>query len=154
MTFSEALENDSVKEWKESHLANISCADQFDNEYGARYHARDVPAFLKEMTDRYGLERCMLVLAGTIQLSPWDKRYHQPVREGAAKIQVPGASDIPTEDRRRDYLVKCHPVMVDVAFRILWQWNSSCSTPGNPPKRKALKRKHLTRGISLLSSAN
>ena len=27
MTFSEALENDSVKEWKESHLANISCAD-------------------------------------------------------------------------------------------------------------------------------
>ena len=46
----------------------------------------------------------MLVLAGTIQLSPWDKRYHQPVREGAEKIQVPGASDIPTEDRRRDYL--------------------------------------------------
>lgn len=119
MTFSEALENDSVKEWKESHLANISCADQFDNEYGARYHARDVPAFLKEMTDRYGLERCMLVLAGTIQLSPWDKRYHQPVREGAEKIQVPGASDIPTEDRRRDYLVNCHPVMVDVAFRDL-----------------------------------
>lgn len=61
----------------------------------------------------------MLVLAGTIQLSPWDKRYHQPVREGAEKIQVPGASDIPTEDRRRDYLVKCHPVMVDVAFRDL-----------------------------------
>ena len=119
MTFSEALENDSVKEWKESHLANISCADQFDSEYGARYHARDVPAFLKEMTDRYGLERCMLVLAGTIQLSPWDKRYHQPVREGAEKIQVPGASDIPTEDRRRDYLVNCHPVMVDVAFRDL-----------------------------------
>lgn len=119
MTFSEALENNSVKEWKESHLANISCADQFDNEYGARYHARDVPAFLKEMTDRYGLERCMLVLAGTIQLSPWDKRYHQPVREGAAKIQVPGASDIPTEDRRRDYLVNCHPVMVDVVFRDL-----------------------------------
>ena len=119
MTFSEALENDSVKEWKESHLANISCADQFDNEYGARYHARDVPAFLKEMTDRYGLERCMLVLAGTIQLAPWDKRYHQPVREGAEKIQVPGASDIPTEDRRRDYLVNCHPVMVDVAFRDL-----------------------------------
>lgn len=119
MTFSEALENDSVKEWKESHLANISCADQFDNEYGARYHARDVPAFLKEMTDCYGLERCMLVLAGTIQLSPWDKRYHQLVREGAEKIQVPGASDIPTEDRRRDYLVNCHPVMVDVAFRDL-----------------------------------
>ena len=119
MTFSEALENDSVKEWKESHLANISCADQFDSEYGARYHARDVPAFLKEMTDRYGLERCMLVLAGTIQLSPWDKRYHQPVREGAEKIQVPGASDVPTEDRRRDYLVNCHPVMVDVAFRDL-----------------------------------
>lgn len=119
MTFSEALENDSVKAWKESHLANISCADQFDNEYGARYHARDVPAFLKEMTNRYGLERCMLVLASTIQLSPWDNRYHKPVREGAEKIPVPGASDVPTEDRRRDYLVKCHPVMVDVAFRDL-----------------------------------
>lgn len=119
MTFSEALGNDSVKAWKESHLANISCADQFDNEYGARYHARDVPAFLKEMTNRYGLERCMLVLASTIQLSPWDNRYHKPVREGAEKIPVPGASDVPTEDRRRDYLVKCHPVMVDVAFRDL-----------------------------------
>ena len=140
MTFSEALENDSVKEWKESHLANISCADQFDNEYGARYHARDVPAFLKEMTDRYGLERCMLVLAGTIQLSPWDKRYHQPVREGAEKIQVPGASDIPTEDRRRDYLVKCHPVMVDVAFRDLMAMEQQLLESQKSAKEKSTQK--------------
>lgn len=140
MTFSEALENDSVKEWKESHLANISCADQFDSEYGARYHARDVPAFLKEMTDRYGLERCMLVLAGTIQLSPWDKRYHQPVREGAEKIQVPGASDIPTEDRRRDYLVNCHPVMVDVAFRDLMSMEQQLRESRKADKGKSAQK--------------
>ena len=140
MTFSEALENDSVKEWKESHLANISCADQFDNEYGARYHARDVPAFLKEMTDRYGLERCMLVLAGTIQLSPWDKRYHQPVREGAEKIQVPGASDVPTEDRRRDYLVNCHPVMVDVAFRDLMAMEQQLQKSRKADKGKSTQK--------------
>lgn len=140
MTFSEALENDSVKEWKESHLANISCADQFDSEYGARYHARDVPAFLKEMTDRYGLERCMLVLAGTIQLSPWDKRYHQPVREGAEKIQVPGASDIPTEDRRRDYLVNCHPVMVDVAFRDLMAMEQQLQESRKADKGKSAQK--------------
>ena len=140
MTFSEALENDSVKEWKESHLANISCADQFDSEYGARYHARDVPAFLKEMTDRYGLERCMLVLAGTIQLSPWDKRYHQPVREGAEKIQVPGASDIPTEDRRRDYLVNCHPVMVDVAFRDLMTMEQQLQESRKADKGKSTQK--------------
>ena len=140
MTFSEAFENDSVKEWKESHLANISCADQFDSEYGARYHARDVPAFLKEMTVRYGLERCMLVLAGTIQLSPWDKRYHQPVRERAEKIQVPGASDVPTEDRRRDYLVKCHPVMVDVAFRDLMAMEQQLLNSRKSAKEKSAQK--------------
>ena len=140
MTFSEALENDSVKEWKESHLANISCADQFDNEYGARYHGRDVPAFLKEMTDRYGLERCMLVLASTIQLSPWDNRYHKQVREGAEKIPVPGTSDIPTEDRRRDYLVKCHPVMVDVAFRDLMAMEQQIQESQKSSKEKSTQK--------------
>ena len=82
----------------------------------------------------------MLVLAGTIQLSPWDKRYHQPVREGAEKIQVPGASDVPTEDRRRDYLVNCHPVMVDVAFRDLMAMEQQLQKSRKADKGKSTQK--------------
>ena len=86
------------------------------------YHERRMPEFLAEMTEKYGMDRCMVVLASTIQLADHDGRYYPSTKADAAKVEIPGAN---TEDSSRDirmsYRVNCHPVMVNSAFRVLQQ---------------------------------
>lgn len=121
LTLPEARAQGSLDEWRTSHNATKACARQFNEQYGDAYHSRKVPEFLNMMVARYGMERCKIVLASTIQSSPWDGRYHPYVRDGANQVKIPGASEDLDHDRRLDYLVSCHPVTVDVAFRDLMQ---------------------------------
>lgn len=104
--------------WRICHQANYACKIQFDKEYGPAYHDRRVPEFLREMTERYGIDRCKLVLASTIQLADHDGRYYPDIKEAAGKVHIPGATN-DHHDVRRTYQVTCHPVMVNVAFRDL-----------------------------------
>lgn len=107
-----------METWRICHQANCACKEQFDSEYGPAYHEHRVPEFLQEMTERYGIDRCKLVLASTIQLADHDGRYYPDIKEAAGKVHIPGATN-DHHDVRRTYQVTCHPVMVNVAFRDL-----------------------------------
>ena len=104
--------------WRICHQANCACKEQFDKEYGPAYHNHQVPEFLRKMTERYGIDRCKLVLASTIQLAENDGRYYPDIKEAAGNVSIPGATN-DHHDVRRTYQVTCHPVMVNVAFRDL-----------------------------------
>lgn len=104
--------------WRICHQANCACKEQFDKEYGPAYHDHQVPEFLQKMTERYGIDRCKLVLASTIQLAEHDGRYYPDIKEAAGNVPIPGATN-DHHDVRRTYQVTCHPVMVNVAFRDL-----------------------------------
>ena len=72
------------------------------------------------MADKYGLERCKIVLASTIQLADHDGRYYPSTKADAAKIHIPGTdTEDYSKDIRMNYRVNCHPVMVNSAFREL-----------------------------------
>ena len=117
-TLQEVFGTPEMETWRICHQANCACKEQFDKEYGAAYHARQVPEFLQKMVDRYGSDRCKLVLASTIQLATHDGRYYPDIKEAAAKVNIPGATN-DHHDVRRAYQVTCHPVMVNAAFRDL-----------------------------------
>lgn len=115
----QARADGELEQWRISHHATEICAEQFRNQYERAYENRQVPQFLQQMIDRYGMERCKIVVASTIQLSPHDGRYSQDMRDAAAKVVIPGASTESMYDRRRDYSLNCHPVTVNVAMRDL-----------------------------------
>ena len=71
--------------WRASKKETEACADQFDAEFGMAYHERRMPEFLAEMADKYGLDRCKIVLASTIQLADHDGRYYPSTKADAAK---------------------------------------------------------------------
>ena len=118
----DAKEKGEVDAWRASRKATENCSQEFDEKFGMAYHERRMPEFLTEMTEKYGMERCMVVLASTIQLADHDGRYYPSTKADAAKVKIPGAN---TEDHTRDirmsYRVNCHPVMVNSAFRVLQQ---------------------------------
>jgi len=105
--------------WRISHHATTTCSEQFQKEYERAYENRQVPQFLQQMVDRYGMERCKIVVASTIQLASYDGRYSQDMKDAAAKVTIPGASTDSMHDRRFDYRISCHPVTVNVAMRDL-----------------------------------
>lgn len=115
----QARADGEMEQWRISHHATETCAEQFRSQYERAYENRQVPQFLQQMIDRYGLERCKIVVASTIQLSPRDGRYSQDMKDAAAKVVIPGASTESMYDRRRDYCLNCHPVTVNIAMRDL-----------------------------------
>lgn len=147
LTLPDARAQGSLDEWRTNHQATLACARQFNEQYGDAYHARKVPEFLNMMVSRYGMERCKIVLASTIQSSPWDGRYHPYVRDGANQVKIPGASEDRDHDRRLDYLVSCHSVTVDVAFRDLMQMEKE-QVLSDRPKAPQKKGKAQTAPVS------
>ncbi len=120
LTFAEAKEKGEVDAWRASKKETEACADQFDAEFGMAYHERRMPEFLAEMADKYGMDRCKIVLASTIQLADHDGRYYPSTKADAAKVKIPGANaEDYSKDIRMSYRVNCHPVMVNSAFREL-----------------------------------
>ena len=115
----QARADGEMEAWRISHHATETCAEQFRSQYERAYENRQVPQFLQQMVDRYGMERCKIVVASTIQLSPHDGRYSQDMKNAAAKVLIPGANTESMYDRRRDYYLNCHPVTVNVAMRDL-----------------------------------
>lgn len=115
----QARADGELEQWRISHHATETCAEQFRSQYERAYENRQIPQFLQQMIDRYGLERCKIVVASTIQLSPHDGRYSHDMKDAAAKVVIPGTSTESMYDRRRDYSLNCHPVTVNVAMRDL-----------------------------------
>lgn len=115
----QARADQEMEKWRISHHATESCAEEFRRNYERAYENRQVPQFLQQMVDRYGLERCKIVVASTIQLSPHDGRYSQDMKKAASEVRIPGANSEPMYDRRQDYQLNCHPVTVNVAMRDL-----------------------------------
>lgn len=132
----QARADGELEQWRSNHKATQACAEQFQKEYERAYGERQVPQFLQQMVDRYGIERCKIVIASTIQLSPYDGRYSQDMKEAAAKVVIPGKNTEPLHDRRLDYHINCHPVTVNVAMRDLLVIERQQEKPAQRPKRK------------------
>lgn len=132
----QARADGELEQWRSSHKATQVCAEQFQKEYERAYGERQVPQFLQQMVDRYGIERCKIVIASTIQLSPYDGRYSQDMKEAAAAVVIPGKNTEPLHDRRLDYHINCHPVTVNVAMRDLLVIERQQEKPAQRPKRK------------------
>jgi transposase len=119
LPFMEAQERGETDQWRASHWETKACAMEFNQDFGMAYHERRMPEFLQQMVDKYGMERCKIVLASTIQLADHDGRYYHSTKEEAAKVPIPNVDTSNENDRRLDYRADCHPVMVNSAFREL-----------------------------------
>lgn len=150
LTFAEAKEKGEIDAWRASRKETEACAEQFDEEFGMAYHERQMPEFLADMTDKYGMERVKIVLASTIQLADHDGRYYPSTKADAAKVHIPGTN---TEDYSRDirrfYTTNCHPVMINSAFRELQKMeresnktkeSAAVDHDSKPPKTSVLSK--------------
>lgn len=149
LSFAEAKEQGQIENWRASRRETEACAHEFQENFGMAYHERRMPEYLQEWTDKYGLDRCKIVLASTIQLASHDGRYYPSTKENAAKVVIPGADADHSRDIRFSYLVNTHPVMINAAFRELMnmeqergQTKAKVEHDAKAPKESVLARLH------------
>lgn len=144
-----AREKGELDSWRISHNANCTCSRQFQSEYERAYADRTVPEFLQKMVDRYGMQRCKIVVASTIQLSPKDGRYTPEMKQAAAQVYVPGTNSNPSYDRRFEYQINCHPVTVNVAMRDLLSLEQEQTKNQSTTKQKTDKTRESKKRTSI-----
>lgn len=88
----------------------------FWQEAFAAYNERDFPAFLGRWAATYGKERCMLVLAATMQQRKEDIRFSLPARQAASRL---GPQLAIGGNRAVDYAVDTHSCIVNAAMEHL-----------------------------------
>jgi len=125
-----ARENGEIDLWRESYKINKECRD-FINENASRaYHAHNLPEFITELTDTFGLERSMYVVARSIVGADWDKRYYDDARnraelfsfrdmKEAAQLHENGQDPYRTADNTTSICSNVHPVMLNDIFRFM-----------------------------------
>ena len=125
-----AREHDEIALWRESYKINRECK-KFINENASRaYHDHRLDIFVKELTDTFGLERSIYVIARTIVDADWDKRYYPDAKSRAArfdfqdmkeaeKLHEAGQDPNRTADNTVSLRSNVHPVMLNDIFRFM-----------------------------------
>ena len=115
-SYQEAYASGELQEWRADHRRSMECAKIFQKEGGAAYHEQTFPAFLEKWKAAFGKERCMFVLACTMQQRTGDGRFYPPAREAAAKFK---AQLDRIANHADDYAVNNHSCIVNAAMEYL-----------------------------------
>ena len=109
-----AREHDQLTEFRNSHWTNCACKNEIEVSIAHCFdgmHLKD--DCVKEMLDKYGIERVQVILAATVQLKEWDGRFSRSNKEWANTIRVPESLGSSGWDRRNEYAVNTHPAVLD-----------------------------------------
>lgn len=104
---------DEYPEWMADHRRSQECAQMFRKEGGNAYHDQSFPIFLQKWENSFGKQRCMFVLACTMQQRIGDARFYPPARQAAARFAAQlGIAG----DRTSNYAVDAHSCIVNSAM--------------------------------------
>lgn len=132
----EARFNGELFDWRCNHKRSEECARMFRQEATVAYNEQKFPAFLGQWTAAYGKERCMLVLAATMQQRKEDARFSPPARQATAQVSAYLGVD---GDHAADYAVNTHSCIVNAAMEHLAK-PERLHTPEKPHSKKKTDR--------------
>lgn len=113
-----AREHGELDQYRESRRVNIACRDAIDAAIQAHYRdfSVDVTA-VREVAENFGCERMFYVLANTVRIQDWDKRYSGDNRRWAMTVPVYENPDGTGGDRNRDFVLRSHPAKADAFIK-------------------------------------
>ena len=117
-----AREYDELDAYRLSFKANVACKEAIETAIAENYHDNRLDTCcVKDIIDRFGMDRVEYVLAATVQVKDWDERFSRRNKEWAATIPVVDDGNDIMGDRRTRFVVdRCHPGLTDLfitAFR-------------------------------------
>ena len=107
----EAKQSGNFGAWKDSVAASKACIKFIENNLDTAYEGRDLEGFVKQLNDKFGIDRAMYTVAATVQLKDHDGRFTNAVKNNAAQYSFD------SDNMRLKFLTERHPVMINHLYQ-------------------------------------
>ena len=116
-----AHEHNELDAYRAARSANIACKKAIEEAIRENYNNNRLDSScVKQIMERFGVDRVEYVLANTVQYKDWDERFSRSNREWAKTIPVVTDGNEFLGDRRTAFVVDTHSGLTDLfvtAFR-------------------------------------
>lgn len=107
----EAKQSGNIGAWKDSVAASKACIKFIEDNLHTAYEGRDLEGFVKQLNDKFGIDRAMYTVAATVQLKDHDGRFTNAVKERAAQFSFD------SDNMRLNFLTEQHPVKINHLYQ-------------------------------------
>ena len=111
-----AREHGELDSYRASHRANVDCKNAIEDAISAHYKDNRLNmACLKEVTDRFGLDRTAHVVANTIRDKDWDGRISNENKAWAKNADILPDKSAWGSDHTREFVIsQTHPGLINL----------------------------------------
>lgn len=111
-----AREHGELDQYRASLKANTACRDAIDAAISAQYKdgRLNTKEAVKQVTDEFGFDRTLYVLANTVQHKDWDGRISHDNKEWAKTVPVAKTQDAVSDATLRFVVDRSHPGLLDL----------------------------------------
>ena len=111
-----AKEHSELEVYRASHRANVECKNAIEEAIANHYTDNRLDgSCVKEVVDRFGMERTAFVLANTVQDKDWDGRISDDNKKWAKDFPIPRDADAWGGRRTHEYVCShAHPGLINL----------------------------------------
>ncbi len=107
----ESKQNGNFGAWKDNVAASEACIKFIEDNLSAAYEGRDLEGLVKQLDEKFGIDRAMYTVAATVQLKNQDGRFTNAVKDRAAQYTFD------SDNMRLKFLTERHPVMINHLYQ-------------------------------------
>ena len=110
-----AREHGELDQYRTSQRANIACKEAIEAAISENYRDNRLNgAAVSQVTEQFGYDRMLYVLANTVQQKEWDGRFSRANKAWAGTVEVPLNPDSFGGERNQEFVVDSHPGLTDL----------------------------------------
>ncbi|MBD5128789.1 MAG: DUF3849 domain-containing protein, partial [Ruminococcaceae bacterium] len=126
----EAKQSGNLGAWKDSVAASKACIKFIENNLDTAYEGRDLEGFVKQLNDKFGIDRSMYTVAATVQLKDQDGRFTNEVKSRAAQFSFD------SDNMRLNFLTEQHPVKINHLYQQMMEMEHELRLNHSKPDEK------------------
>lgn len=107
----EAKQSGNFGAWKDNVAASEACIKFIEDNLSAAYEGRDLENLVKQLDEKFGIDRAMYTVSATVQLKNQDGRFTNAVKGRAAQYTFD------SDNMRLKFLTERHPVMINHLYQ-------------------------------------
>ena len=102
--------------WLESYNINMECKRAIEERATTAFNTRELDLLIKDLVEKFGVERALYVLSKSVQENDWDTRFTEVVRDRSGVYDFHNLDEQQTE-KTQDYVIKeIDPCVLDCIY--------------------------------------
>lgn len=102
--------------WLESYNINMECKRAIEERVTTAFNTRELDLLIKDLVEKFGVERALYVLSKSVQENDWDTRFTEVVRDRSSVYDFHNEDEQQAE-KTQDYVInEIDPCVLDCIY--------------------------------------